>query len=42
MMNGGDVVDNKAAVEGGVEDMYGEDSATLDQLATPWTISVSR
>ncbi|GKV03460.1 hypothetical protein SLEP1_g15752 [Rubroshorea leprosula] len=41
MMNGGDVVDNKAAVEGGVKDMYGEDSATLNQLATPWTISVS-
>ncbi|GLT25486.1 hypothetical protein SLA2020_006110 [Shorea laevis] len=41
MMSGGDIVDNKAVVEGGVKDMYGEDSATLDQLATPWTISVS-
>ncbi|XWS26359.1 hypothetical protein CRYUN_Cryun26dG0025800 [Craigia yunnanensis] len=41
MMNGGDLVDNNCAVAGGVEDMYGEDSATLDQPVTPWTISVA-
>ncbi|KAL7260031.1 hypothetical protein ACSBR1_005818 [Camellia fascicularis] len=28
-------------VAGGVEDMYGEDQATEDQLVTPWTISVA-
>ncbi|KAI8023957.1 hypothetical protein LOK49_LG03G01289 [Camellia lanceoleosa] len=28
-------------VAGGVEDMYGEDRATEDQLVTPWTISVA-
>ena len=26
---------------GGVEDVYGEDSATEDQLVTPWTVSVA-
>ncbi|KAK6249032.1 hypothetical protein QUC31_020597 [Theobroma cacao] len=41
MMNGGDLVDNKSAVGGGVEDMYGEDSATMDQPVTPWTVSVA-
>lgn len=41
-MNGGDLVDNKSAVGGGVEDMYGEDSATMDQPVTPWTVSVAR
>lgn len=42
MVNGGDflVVDNMAG--GGVEDVYGEDFATLDQLLTPWTASVAR
>lgn len=30
-----------SAVEGGVEDIYGEDRATEDQLVTPWTISVA-
>ncbi|XP_021907741.1 NADP-dependent malic enzyme-like [Carica papaya] len=41
MVNGGDflVVDNMAG--GGVEDVYGEDFATLDQLLTPWTASVA-
>ncbi|XVE53762.1 hypothetical protein DITRI_Ditri03aG0028500 [Diplodiscus trichospermus] len=41
MMNGGDIVDNKYDVAGGVEDMYGEDSATLDQPVTPWAVSVA-
>ncbi|GLT48187.1 hypothetical protein SLA2020_218280 [Shorea laevis] len=41
MMNGGASVDKMAAVDGGVKDMYGEDSATLDQPVTPWTVSVS-
>lgn len=27
---------------GGVKDLYGEDSATEDQLITPWTFSVAR
>lgn len=35
-------MDPKSTVGGGVEDVYGEDSATLDQLVTPWTISVAR
>eukprot|EP00262_Sarcandra_glabra_P013753 TRINITY_DN387_c1_g2_i1.p1 TRINITY_DN387_c1_g2~~TRINITY_DN387_c1_g2_i1.p1 ORF type:complete len:621 (+),score=120.25 TRINITY_DN387_c1_g2_i1:192-2054(+) len=34
-------MDAKATVEGGVEDVYCEDSATDDQVATPWTISVA-
>ncbi|OAY27230.1 NADP-dependent malic enzyme [Manihot esculenta] len=34
-------MDPKSTVGGGVEDVYGEDSATLDQLVTPWTISVA-
>ena len=32
----------RATVSGGVEDIYGEDRATEDQLVTPWTISVAR
>lgn len=40
-MRNGDV-DNKYGVGGGVEDMYGEDTATEDQLVTPWTVSVAR
>ncbi|KAL5853441.1 hypothetical protein ACOSQ3_008559 [Xanthoceras sorbifolium] len=39
-MNGA-VLDNKAAAGGGVEDVYGEDFATEDQLITPWTVSVA-
>ncbi|XP_073288003.1 NADP-dependent malic enzyme-like [Primulina huaijiensis] len=31
----------KATVGGGVEDVYGEDRATEDQLVTPWTFSVA-
>ncbi|KAK9983056.1 hypothetical protein SO802_032581 [Lithocarpus litseifolius] len=45
VMNGGhySVVEEegKAGFGGGVEDVYGEDSATEDQLVTPWTISVA-
>lgn len=41
-MNGRDKVDNEYAVAGGVKDMYGEDSATMDQPVTPWTVSVAR
>lgn len=33
--------DDISGVAGGVEDVYGEDSATIDQLVTPWTISVA-
>lgn len=32
----------RATVGGGVEDVYGEDRATEDQLVTPWTYSVAR
>ncbi|MBA0847047.1 hypothetical protein Goshw_011775 [Gossypium schwendimanii] len=41
MMNGGNLVDNDSAVAGGVEDMYGEDIATMGQPVTPWTVSVA-
>ncbi|GMP94948.1 hypothetical protein CsSME_00044194 [Camellia sinensis var. sinensis] len=34
-------MDDKYGVGGGVEDVYGEDSATEDQLVTPWTVSVA-
>ncbi|XP_065866248.1 NADP-dependent malic enzyme [Euphorbia lathyris] len=34
-------LDNKATVAGGVQDIYGEDSATEDQLVTPWSLSVA-
>ncbi|XP_078168867.1 NADP-malic enzyme 1 [Carex rostrata] len=33
-------VDTSSTVEGGVEDAYGEDRATEDQLVTPWTVSI--
>lgn len=33
--------DGEATVGGGVEDVYGEDRATEDQLVTPWTVSVA-
>ncbi|XP_030448283.1 NADP-dependent malic enzyme [Syzygium oleosum] len=39
--DGASVLDTKAAVGGGVEDAYGEDRATEDQLVTPWTLSVA-
>ena len=35
-------VDSKTTVGGGVEDVYGEDSATEEQSMTPWTVSVAR
>lgn len=35
-------VDSKCTVGGGVQDVYGEDSATEDQLLTPWSFSVAR
>lgn len=35
-------LDPKSTVGGGVEDVYGEDRATEDQLVTPWTYSVAR
>eukprot|EP00262_Sarcandra_glabra_P013756 TRINITY_DN387_c1_g2_i4.p1 TRINITY_DN387_c1_g2~~TRINITY_DN387_c1_g2_i4.p1 ORF type:complete len:628 (+),score=103.08 TRINITY_DN387_c1_g2_i4:268-2151(+) len=31
----------KPTVGGGVEDVYGQDRATEDQLVTPWTVSVA-
>ncbi|CAL1414311.1 unnamed protein product [Linum trigynum] len=34
-------IDPKTSVGGGVEDVYGEDFATEDQLITPWTVSVA-
>ncbi|XVF49119.1 hypothetical protein PTKIN_Ptkin03bG0242800 [Pterospermum kingtungense] len=43
-MRGGESVldmDPKSTVGGGVEDVYGEDCATEDQLVTPWTYSVA-
>lgn len=43
-LNGGSssVLEPKPNVGGGVEDVYGEDQATEDQLVTPWVFSVSR
>lgn len=46
-MNGGYSVEEEEKkknvnVGGGVEDVYGEDNATEDQFATPWTVSVAR
>lgn len=35
-------VDSKTTVGGGVEDVYGEDSATEEYSMTPWTVSVAR
>lgn len=32
----------RATVGGGVDDIYGEDRASEDQLATPWSVSVAR
>lgn len=34
--------DSKSTVGGGVEDVYGEDTATEDQFITPWAVSVAR
>ncbi|KAJ0986399.1 hypothetical protein J5N97_004755 [Dioscorea zingiberensis] len=38
---GASVLDPKSTVGGGVEDVYGEDRATEEQLVTPWTVSVA-
>ncbi|XP_020096981.1 NADP-dependent malic enzyme-like [Ananas comosus] len=35
------LMDPKSTVGGGVEDAYGEDRATEEQLVTPWTLSVA-
>ncbi|KAK1578303.1 hypothetical protein Q3G72_029188 [Acer saccharum] len=37
-----EVVDPKSGVVGGVQDDYGEDTATEDQPVTPWAVSVAR
>ncbi|KAI9186320.1 hypothetical protein LWI28_016168 [Acer negundo] len=37
-----EVVDPKSGVAGGVQDIYGEDTATEDQPVTPWAVSVAR
>ncbi|KAM1507450.1 hypothetical protein TB2_016522 [Malus domestica] len=34
-------VESKAGFGGGIEDVYGEDCATEDQVLTPWTASVA-
>ncbi|XP_074302034.1 NADP-dependent malic enzyme-like [Silene latifolia] len=36
-----EVIDKSTVVSGGVEDVYGEDSATEDQIVTPWALSVA-
>nr|AAK83074.1 putative cytosolic NADP-malic enzyme [Flaveria pringlei] len=41
MKEGESVVDHSSAVGGGVDDVYGEDRASEDQLITPWTVSVA-
>ncbi|XP_057960256.1 NADP-dependent malic enzyme-like [Malania oleifera] len=40
-MRNGYVDARNGGAGGGVEDVYGEDSATVDQLLTPWTVSVA-
>lgn len=35
-------IESTSTVGGGVEDVYGEDSATEDQYITPWTVTVAR
>ncbi|KAF5936139.1 hypothetical protein HYC85_027268 [Camellia sinensis] len=43
LRNGESVADmeDKSGVGGGVRDAYGEDSATEDQLVTPWTVTIA-
>ncbi|OWM76512.1 hypothetical protein CDL15_Pgr005476 [Punica granatum] len=36
-----ELVDSESAVAGGVKDVYGEDTATEDQLVTPWAVSIA-
>lgn len=38
----GACIDSSVTVAGGVEDCYGEDRATEEQLVTPWIVSVAR
>lgn len=45
MMRGGESVlelSPRSTVGGGVEDVYGEDRATEEQLLTPWVVSIAR
>lgn len=35
-------MDPKSTVGGCMEDVYGEDRATEEELVTPWTLSVAR
>lgn len=45
MRNGGNSlvdVDGKSGFGGGLEDVYGEDRVSEDQLVTPWIVSVAR
>ena len=35
-------IEPASTVGGGVEDVYGEDTATEDQYITPWTLTVAR
>lgn len=35
-------IEPASTVGGGVEDVYGEDTATEDQYITPWTVTVAR
>lgn len=37
-----EAVELKSTVHGGVKDVYGEDTASEDQLVTPWSVSVAR
>ncbi|XP_072953780.1 NADP-dependent malic enzyme [Typha angustifolia] len=39
--DGPSVLEPKSMIGGGVEDVYGEDRATEEQLVTPWTVSVA-
>ncbi|XP_073006893.1 NADP-dependent malic enzyme [Typha latifolia] len=39
--HGPSVLEPKSMIGGGVEDVYGEDRATEEQLVTPWTVSVA-
>ncbi|XP_031388366.1 NADP-dependent malic enzyme-like isoform X2 [Punica granatum] len=41
LRGGESVLEPKSNVGGGVEDVYGEDRATEDQLITPWAFSVA-
>uniref|UniRef100_A0A7C8YU65 Malic enzyme n=1 Tax=Opuntia streptacantha TaxID=393608 RepID=A0A7C8YU65_OPUST len=36
-----DLIETSTVTVGGVEDVYGEDAATEDQLVTPWALSIA-